>query len=130
MLLLNGRWVAPGEPIDVINPANGEAFARVATVDREGVHRALADAQAAWEPWRRLTGKQRGTYLRKIADGVELRDLSKPGAPTRAIENLTIRVSHSALSGSARWLAVGHKHHPWLEIIHASVLVLFFTLLK
>jgi succinate-semialdehyde dehydrogenase/glutarate-semialdehyde dehydrogenase len=72
-LYLNGHWLAPGDPIDVINPANGEPFAQVATVDRDGVGRALADAQAAWGAWRQLTGKQRGIYLRRIADGVERR---------------------------------------------------------
>jgi succinate-semialdehyde dehydrogenase/glutarate-semialdehyde dehydrogenase len=39
----------------------------VATVDREGVRQALSDAEAAWDAWRRLTGKQRGIYLRRIA---------------------------------------------------------------
>ena len=72
-LYLNGHWLAPGDPIDVINPANGEPFAQVATVDRDGVGRALADAHAAWGAWRQLTGKQRGIYLRRIADGVERR---------------------------------------------------------
>ena len=42
--------------------------------------------------------------------GVELHDLSKPDAPARVLENIPIRVSHSALSGSARWLAAGHGH--------------------
>lgn len=69
-LYLAGGWVAPGEPIEVVNPATGEAFARVATVDRAGVRQALADAHAAWEGWRRLTGKQRGIYLRRIAAGL------------------------------------------------------------
>lgn len=67
-LYLNGRWEAPGGPVDVLNPASGEVLARVATVDRLGVRRALADAQAAWDGWRRLTGKRRGQYLRHIAD--------------------------------------------------------------
>ena len=66
-LYLAGGWAAPCAPLDVVNPANGEVFARVATIDRDGVRQALVDAQAAWEPWRRLTGKQRGAYLRKIA---------------------------------------------------------------
>lgn len=40
-LHLSGRRVAPHDPIEVINPATGEAFARVATVDRAGVREAL-----------------------------------------------------------------------------------------
>jgi succinate-semialdehyde dehydrogenase/glutarate-semialdehyde dehydrogenase len=72
-LYLNGRWVAPGEPLDVTNPASGEVFARVATVDRDGVRQALCDAHTACDAWRRLTGKQRGIYLRKIAEALSRR---------------------------------------------------------
>ena len=72
-LYLAGRWVAPCDPIEVVNPATGEVFARVATVDRAGVRQALADAQAAWDGWRRLTGKQRGIYLRRIAAALDRR---------------------------------------------------------
>jgi len=72
-LYLAGRWAAPGEPIEVVNPATGEAFARVATIDRAGVRQALADAQAAWHGWRRLTGKHRGIYLWMIAAALDRR---------------------------------------------------------
>ena len=44
-LYLNGRWVAPGPPIDVVNPANGQCVGRVATADRSVVAQALADAE-------------------------------------------------------------------------------------
>lgn len=66
-LYLGGGWVAPSDPIEVVNPATGEPVARVATVERVGVRRALEDAQAAWHGWRSLTGKQRGVYLRRTA---------------------------------------------------------------
>lgn len=72
-LYLGGKWLAPGEPIEVVNPATGEPFARVATVDRQRLRQALGDAQAAWAGWRSLTGKQRGIYLRKIAAGIDRR---------------------------------------------------------
>ena len=70
-LYLNGRWVEPREPLDVVNPATGEVFARVGTVGRDAVTQALADAAEAWPAWRKLSGRQRGTYLRKIADVLE-----------------------------------------------------------
>ena len=72
-LYLNGQWQTPGEPLDVVNPSTGEVFAQVATVDRAGVKKAIDDAQAAWSGWRGLTGKQRGIYLRNIADSLEKR---------------------------------------------------------
>ncbi len=72
-LYLNGRWVEPRNPLDVINPATGEVLAGVGTVGRDQVAQALADAQRAWPDWRKLTGQQRGSHLRKIADVLERR---------------------------------------------------------
>ncbi len=72
-LYLNGQWQTLGEPLDVINPATGKAFAQIATIDRAGVRQAIDDANAAWSGWKKLTGKERGAYLRKIADSVERR---------------------------------------------------------
>ncbi|HEX7009064.1 MAG TPA: aldehyde dehydrogenase family protein, partial [Phycisphaeraceae bacterium] len=70
-LYLNGRWVDAGPPVEVIDPATGEPFARVATLGRPAVRQALEDAQRAWFEWRRLTAKERGRYLHRIADELE-----------------------------------------------------------
>ena len=72
-LYLARGWVATSDAVEVVNPATGEAFARVTTIDRPGVRQALADAQAAWDGWRNLTGKQRGVYMRRIAAGLDRR---------------------------------------------------------
>ncbi|MEA2710426.1 MAG: 5-carboxymethyl-2-hydroxymuconic-semialdehyde dehydrogenase, partial [Phycisphaerales bacterium] len=56
---LNGQWVGGSETIDVVNPATGQPIAKVATVTREQVRQALADAQAGFEPWRALPAKAR-----------------------------------------------------------------------
>jgi succinate-semialdehyde dehydrogenase/glutarate-semialdehyde dehydrogenase len=70
---LNGRFVQGREEIDVINPATGEAFARMSRVSRTEVAQAIRDAAAAFDPWRRLTAKARGEWLHKIADEVNRR---------------------------------------------------------
>jgi succinate-semialdehyde dehydrogenase / glutarate-semialdehyde dehydrogenase len=72
-LYLNGQWHEHGEPLDVTNPSTGEQFAQVATVDRARVRQTIDHARDAWPAWRRLTGKQRGAYLRRIADCLERR---------------------------------------------------------
>lgn len=72
-LYLNGEWYDQGPALDVTNPSTGEVFASVSTVDRAGTRQAIADAEAAWEGWRSLTGKERGAYLHEIADGIEKR---------------------------------------------------------
>jgi succinate-semialdehyde dehydrogenase/glutarate-semialdehyde dehydrogenase len=60
-------------------------FARVGTVGRDVVRRALADAERAWPAWRNLGGKQRGAFLLKISDGLQRR--SEELARTITLEN-------------------------------------------
>ena len=72
-LYLNGEFVTSEPAWDVINPATGEPFARISTVDRRRVAQALADAHAAFPGWRQLTAKARGEFLRRIAAEVERR---------------------------------------------------------
>jgi succinate-semialdehyde dehydrogenase/glutarate-semialdehyde dehydrogenase len=70
---LNGGFTVTEETIPVMNPANGEVFARMSTVNRPRVAEAIADAHAAFGSWRQLTGKGRGEWLNKIADQVQRR---------------------------------------------------------
>ena len=72
-LYLNGEFVA-GEPAwPVLNPASGEPFARISTIDRARLAQALADAHSAFAGWRALTAKARGEHLRKIAAELDRR---------------------------------------------------------
>src|SRR5208282_3199994 len=72
-LYINGVWVANEPSLAVLNPATGEAFARISTVQRERVAEALQHAQAALPGWRQQTAKARGELLNKIATEVERR---------------------------------------------------------
>ncbi|MDX1673154.1 MAG: NAD-dependent succinate-semialdehyde dehydrogenase [Longimicrobiales bacterium] len=99
-LYLNGEWYRGGDPLAVQDPATGETIGRVATVDAGGVRAALDDAAAAWPGWRRLTGKERGGYLRRIARGIEdrtdeiartlTRENGKPLAQSRGEVGMTV----------------------------------------
>ena len=104
---LNGQWIGSEETITVVNPATGEAFAKVATVSREQVKRAIEDAHAAFAGWRALPAKNRADYLLAIADqlnkrGEEIARLvtqenGKPLAQSRG--EVTMSVDH------LRWFA-------------------------
>jgi len=72
-LYLDGRFVSSSEAVTVINPATGEGFARVATIDAPQVRQALADAHAAFPAWRQLTAKARADYLLAVADQLSRR---------------------------------------------------------
>jgi succinate-semialdehyde dehydrogenase / glutarate-semialdehyde dehydrogenase len=72
-LYLNGEWFTADSSKPVVNPATGEAFARISMIERARVAEAVNDAHAAFASWRRLTGKARGAYLNRLADQLEQR---------------------------------------------------------
>jgi succinate-semialdehyde dehydrogenase / glutarate-semialdehyde dehydrogenase len=72
-LYLNGEFVSSEPTISVVNPATGESFARISTIDRARVGQALKDAHAAFKDWRKQTGKARGDFMLKIAAELERR---------------------------------------------------------
>jgi succinate-semialdehyde dehydrogenase / glutarate-semialdehyde dehydrogenase len=82
---LNGEWVATGNELAIVNPADGLAFAHVAVVDREQVRNALSAAHAAFPAWRALTAKERSAYLVRVAD--ELKRRHEEIARTITLEN-------------------------------------------
>src|SRR6266567_1752100 len=72
-IYLNGELTITEKVFLVNNPATGEAFARMSSVDRAGVAQALTDAQAAFSGWRQLPGKGRGELLHKVANELQRR---------------------------------------------------------
>jgi aldehyde dehydrogenase (NAD+) len=65
---IDGKWVDPVTPktIDVINPANEEAFARISLGSKADVDKAVAAARKAFETWSRTTREERIALLQKI----------------------------------------------------------------
>src|ERR1700753_3101788 len=65
---IDGKWVDPVTPktIDVINPANEEAFARISLGSKADVDNAVAAARKAFETFSRTTPGERIALLQKI----------------------------------------------------------------
>lgn len=55
---------------EVIEPSTATPLARVVAGDAELVDRAVRSARAALPAWRELSGRQRGAYLRQVADRI------------------------------------------------------------
>jgi succinate-semialdehyde dehydrogenase / glutarate-semialdehyde dehydrogenase len=106
-LYMNGEFVTTRKTIRIVNPATGEVFAEMSTLDRAGVAQAIKDAHAAFAGWRQLTARARGEFLHKIASEVERRrdeiartmtlENGKPLAQSQA--EVTMTVDH------LRWFA-------------------------
>jgi aldehyde dehydrogenase (NAD+) len=61
------RPPAAGRYLESVNPATGQAWARVPASDRTDVDAAVAAAREAFPAWSALTAHQRSGYLRKVA---------------------------------------------------------------
>jgi phenylacetaldehyde dehydrogenase len=74
-LLIDGQWVQAesGQTIDVINPANEEVIAKVASAGKAEVDKAVAAARRAFDqgPWGKMHGAERERLLMKLADLLE-----------------------------------------------------------
>ncbi len=91
-LFIDGQWIAPadGAILPVIDPATEEVFHHIAAAGRTEADAAVKAAREAFDhgPWPRLSGKERASYLRAIAQGIrdrlpdlaqmETRDNGKP----------------------------------------------------
>jgi acyl-CoA reductase-like NAD-dependent aldehyde dehydrogenase len=67
-LLIDGERVSAGEPLDVINPATGEVFARCPAAGRAELDRAVAAARRASSAWRERSFEERRAVIGRIAE--------------------------------------------------------------
>jgi len=88
-LYINGQWVAPvhGGLVEAINPADESVITQVASASAADVDIAVKAARAAFDhgPWPRLSGAQRATYLRAIAQ--QIRDRLPELAHLETLDN-------------------------------------------
>ena len=67
---INGQWIDSGEAgtFTVTNPSTGIAIAELPSLSRDQTRTAVEAANGALPPWRSLSGKDRGTILRRWFD--------------------------------------------------------------
>src|SRR5438046_3711249 len=74
-MLIDGKWVdsVSGRTFESINPATGETIAHVAEGEAPDIDRAVKAARRAFEkgPWRKMSARERGKMLWKLADLIE-----------------------------------------------------------
>ncbi|HEY2584444.1 MAG TPA: aldehyde dehydrogenase family protein [Tepidisphaeraceae bacterium] len=74
-MLIDGKWVdsASGKTFETLNPATGQVIANVAEGDRADVDKAVKAARRAFEegPWRKMSARDRGRLMHKLADLIE-----------------------------------------------------------
>jgi len=102
---IGGSWsdTANRETFEVLDPATGGHLAHVIAGDDELVDAAVRSARAALPGWRDLSPRERGTYLRKVAERIrahlpELATLltRENGKPRRDAMLNDVTFAHSA----------------------------------
>jgi acyl-CoA reductase-like NAD-dependent aldehyde dehydrogenase len=72
-MAIGGNRVSGKAFLDVVNPANGETFARVSRADANQVEQAVATAKAVQEDWAKLPMADRAKRLEALADALNAR---------------------------------------------------------
>jgi aldehyde dehydrogenase (NAD+) len=68
-LFIDGKFTSPskGGYFETINPSNNQKITSVAEATAEDVDKAVKAARKAFKSWSKLTGKERGKYIFRIA---------------------------------------------------------------
>ncbi|MES2140248.1 MAG: aldehyde dehydrogenase family protein [Bacteroidota bacterium] len=68
-LFIDGKFVKPNSKkyFDTINPATEQKIAEVAEADEKDVDKAVKSARKAFEKWSKISAKERGKYIYRIA---------------------------------------------------------------
>jgi len=136
-LFIDGEFVeGNGTPFSTISPANEEKIATISTANDADVDRAVAAARRAYEKtWSRMSGRDRGKYLFRIARLVQERarelavaeslDNGKPIKESRDVDVPLVaawffyyagwadKLDHAGLGASPRALGVAAQVIPW-----------------
>jgi lactaldehyde dehydrogenase/glycolaldehyde dehydrogenase len=70
-MYIDGRWVDGESTLPVVNPATEATIAQVPIASARQIDEALRSASRAQKGWARLTGVERGNFLRRWADLVD-----------------------------------------------------------
>ncbi|GCL73544.1 NAD-dependent succinate-semialdehyde dehydrogenase [Paenibacillus naphthalenovorans] len=107
MLYINGEFckAKSNQTFDVINPATGEIVESVAKGGAEDAQAAIDAAQAALQPWSRLTAKERYAYLTRTAGILRSR--------TETIAELITREMGKPLSEARGEIALAIDYLDW-----------------
>ena len=111
-LFINGKFVKPvkGKYFDTINPSNDQKIASVAEASAEDVDKAVKAARQAFKSWSKLSGKERGKYIFRIARQIQERarefaviESLDGGKPIRESRDIDIPLSANHFFYYAGW---------------------------
>ena len=111
-LYIDGEFTKPvkGKYFDTINPANDEKISAVAEATQEDIDLAVKAARKAFNGWSKLSGKERGKYIYRIARLIQERarefaviESMDGGKPIRESRDIDIPLAANHFFYHAGW---------------------------
>ena len=111
-LYIDGQFTKPvkGKYFDTINPANDEKISSVAEATNEDIDLAVKAARKAFNGWSKLSGKERGKYIFRIARLIQERarefaviESMDGGKPIRESRDIDIPLAANHFFYHAGW---------------------------
>ncbi len=111
-LYIDGEFTKPvkGKYFDTINPANDEKISAVAEATQEDIDLAVKAARKAFNGWSKLSGKERGKYIFRIARLIQERarefaviESMDGGKPIRESRDIDIPLAANHFFYHAGW---------------------------
>jgi aldehyde dehydrogenase (NAD+) len=111
-LFINGEFVKPNSKkyFDSVNPATEQKIAEVAEADEKDVDKAVKAARKAFDKWSKISGKERGKYIYRIARLMQERarefsviESMDGGKPIRESRDIDIPLAANHFFYNAGW---------------------------
>ena len=111
-LFIDGKFVKPNSKkyFDTINPATEQKIAEVAEADEKDVDKAVKAARKAFEKWSKISAKERGKYIYRIARLMQERarefaviETMNGGKPIRESRDIDVPLAANHFFYNAGW---------------------------
>ncbi len=116
---INGRFTAPGEGFDVINPATGAIIARASQGGEAEVGAAVRAARKAQPKWAALSGHDRAAHLYALARHLQqharflaVLEVMNNGKPIREARDVDLPLAIRHFYHHAGWAAILEDEFP------------------
>lgn len=111
-LFIDGKFVKPNSKkyFDTVNPATEQKIAEVAEADEKDVDKAVKAARKAFNRWSKISGKERGKYIYRIARLMQERarefsiiETMDGGKPIRESRDIDVPLAANHFFYNAGW---------------------------
>jgi len=118
-MIINGKGVSSDAFVDVVNPATGEAFAKVPDCSKDQLDQAVKAAQEAFKGWKNVPIEERQDLLRK-AGTVLMENAKELSHIFTREQGRPVQPAYQEIYGAGQWMHAVASMSPSVEVIEDS----------